>query len=275
MLGGMEHVVAHPRPGTLIFRTWEEGLLLWRLLLERVPLRALAIMPDHLHGILEDTRHRQLLISTLVAFAQARNARRGESGPVWSPGIDAAPVRGGQHVRRTDRYVFLNPARAGLVSDPLGWPLSSYRDWVGLAIPGTREPHPDPEGFHAVISADPAVSVQGSPFPKGRPGDSQPADLSLILAAVSALTRTTLPELRRRGPARTLLLEAARELSGARATDIARFAGVDTGTVYRAAQQRDPRVRMVEQVLGDPRFPALHEGDLRQTAEWKLYRGRR
>lgn len=271
----MEHVVAHPRPGTLIFRTWSEGVLLWRMIVLVVAFRSLVIMPDHLHAVVERTEEKQRLIRRLVAYAQARNAMRGERGPVWSEGIGSTMVHGGEHARRTDRYNFLNPCRAGLVADPLAWPLSSYRDSLGLAIPGVHAAHPDPASLHEYVSSDPSVNVSGTWLPQLPPADAQPPSLEAVRAAVSALTRTTASELRRRGPARSLLLRAAAELTGCSSGRIGRFAGVDPSTVRRAASRNDARVRLVARVVGDERFPLLHEADLRNTASWRRYRGRR
>lgn len=269
----MLHVVAHARPGTLIFRSWPEGMLLWRAIVARVSFRALVVMPDHLHALVRHGKEKGRLVHALVGFAQARNALRGERGPVWTEGIEATPVRGLQHVRRSVRYLHLNPARRALVDDPLAWPLSTHRDCVGLALPAVREVHRDPRRFHEWVSADPSVNPEGTLLPELSALPATDPSLEAIRAAVSALTRTTLTELSRRGPARTLLLCAAREFSEAPPRVIAQFAGVDVSTVRRAAAGGG--LRLVERVLGDPRFPLLHDGDLRRLAAWHPYRHRR
>ena len=258
----MLHVIAHARPGTLIFESWNEGLLLWRSLVKRIAFRALVVMPDHLHALVSNDEEKSRLVHGLVGFAQARNALRGESGSVWTEGIEATPVRESRHVQHLVRDLHLKPSRNGLVDDPLAWPLSTHRDCVGLAIPTAREPHEDPHGFHAWVSADPSADAEGTILPAiSAHGTARPS-LAAIRAAVSALMRVTLGELRRRGAARTLLLRAARELSDAPPREIARFAGVCPSTVRRTFRRKNAGVRLVERVVNDARFFPLQDGDL-------------
>ena len=57
----MYHLVARVHEGKRIFKCWAEGLLLWRMIAARVPLRALIIMSTHLHVIVRSPRERELL----------------------------------------------------------------------------------------------------------------------------------------------------------------------------------------------------------------------
>ncbi len=272
----MLHVVAHARPRTLVFRTWAEGLLAWRTIIGRVPLRALALMPDHVHALVPDEAARARLVRALVAYAQARNARRGERGSVWSEGIEATPVRGEEHVRRSMRYVHLNPVRKGLVDDPLAWPLSTHRDLCGLAIESPVAAARDPARFHAWVSADPSVAPEGTALPGAAPAaPPHPRSWDALRAAVSALARVTVAEITRRGRARSLLLRAARQHGGEPVRTLAGRAAVHRATVYRAGQAVIPALPLVDRVAGDPRFSLLDEGDLRESASWREYRRHR
>lgn len=271
----MLHVVAQARPGTLIFRDWKEGLLLWRALAKQACFHALVVMPDHLHALVKNVKDQQRLVPALVGYAQARNAGRGEHGPVWSEGVKATPVGGIQHVRRSVRYLHLNPTRRGLVKDPLAWPLSTHRDFVGLAIPATRIQVRNPERFHEWVSADPSVKLDGTALPESDllPGAGFPS-LESIRTAVVSLTRRMPEELCRRGAARTLLIQAARELSDARPGVIARFAGVERSSVRRTPAGKIRDLRLVERVLEDSRFFLLQPGDLRREPFLQPYRHR-
>ena len=82
----------------------------------------------------------------------------------------------------------------------------------------------------------------------------------VVLAAVSALTRTPLSAMRRRGPARALFLRAAIELCPrVPHPAIAAMVGVHRNTVLEASRFDDPNVQVVARVLGDPRFAPLHD----------------
>lgn len=91
--------------------------------------------------------------------------------------------------------------------------------------------------FHHYVSADPTVSVEGTDLltvPMGF------VPIERVLVAVSVATRTPAEQvLGARGPARSLFLAAARELSGASSSTIGRFAGV-SGRAVRAHDQRVP-----------------------------------
>ncbi len=271
--GGMLlHLVAHTLPGTVAFRTWVEARALWDRVVPAVPgLVALVLMPDHLH-LLHGADVRRPLAAALSGYARWRNHQRGERGPLFHPVPPPEELVDDDKVRRSIRYVALNPCRARLVADPLAWPFSSYRDSVGLAVPSVRRPDGDPHELHAYVSADPTVDVRGSALPVA---PHQVPTPEAVAHAVSALTRTPLGGLRRRGPARRLFLRAAKALCPCSGRDLARLAGCSDSAVAHAPSALDAEVRLVARVVDDPRFDALFEGDLRATPGWRRYRGRR
>lgn len=265
----MYHLVARSADGRLLFRTWVEGLALWRRVVRRVPgIVAFAVMPDHLHLVhLHDVR--QPLAQVLAGYARWRNRARGERGRVFEPLPAAQRLPDEEHCRRTIRYVHLNPCRARLVRDPLAWPLSTHRDAVGLAaVPAVRQRR-DAQAFHAYVSADPAVEPGGTPLPVPT---ARGCDLDDVVAAVSAVTRTPVEHLARRGPARTLFLRAAAAHcpAVARAAAAARV-GAARSTAFAAAGLVDGSVA---RALHDARFPSLASGDLRGGVGWERYRAR-
>ncbi len=266
--------------GRLLFRSWTEAKALWDIFNARVHHFGLVLMPDHLHALLRDDNQDESLARVMRAYTQWLNRRHGRRGPLFEHGEKPTPISNAQHLERMRRYVHLNPCRKRLVKDPLAWPFSTHRDAVGLVLPGVMRPVANPIRFHAYVSADPSVEVEGTALPTRGPLDATgPIPLEILRAAVSALTRTPEDRLNVRGPARSLLLDAAVELSGLKSARIASALGLDASTVRVHARNGNgpanaAAVRLVATVAGDERFGLLTASDLRETEPWKPYRGR-
>lgn len=262
----MYHLVARGEAGRLLFSDWIEGARLWTVVTAafRRP-AALVLMPNHLHLVVEDDG-RLRLAAALSGYVRWRNARRGESGAVLAPLPPAERIADPQKVRRVVRYVHLNPCRARLGADPLSWPFSTHRDATGFAIPAVGTVRADRARFHAYVSADPTVHVEGTELPSR--AISVPTARE-VLDAVSALTRTPLGPGPVRGAARDLFLRAARALCAEPHAELGALVGVSRRTVLRAPRGADPEVRVVAAVVGDPRFAPLDA----RTLGWA--RGRR
>jgi REP element-mobilizing transposase RayT len=270
----MQHIVAHSVPPHWLIHDWHEALALWSRLLQLGTIIAAAIMPDHLHLVL-----RSLDVAAwygcMSGYARWRNHHRGEPGRlVWLPAPLPEPVRSREHLHRSVRYLHLNPCRDQLVRDPLSWPFSTHRDAVGLGIPGVIATERNPSRFHAIVSSDPSVAVEGTELPYG-PRGMRDHRIEDITAAVSALTRTTLGGLRRSGPGRRLLIEALVALTPLSKRRIARVIGVSAATVSQTPPIPAATLAKLERVLGDPRFGPLHDHDLTRSPAWRRYRQRR
>jgi hypothetical protein len=87
-----------------------------------------------------------------------------------------------------------------------------------------------------------------------------------VAHAVSSLCPVPLAALRRRGPARTAYLRAARVPCDAKLGEIAAPAGCRVAAVRRTVARLDEDVRRVERVVHGPRFWGLLDGDL--PARW-------
>lgn len=245
------------------------------MVLEQVPdPMALCLMPDPLHLLHSRDVHRELGLA-LCAYARHRNHVRGTRGSVWRPQPPPDRVVGRVKERRSVRYVHLNPCRAGLVSDPLAWPWSTHRDRLGLTVSPRVRVSRDPEGFHAYVSSDPTVSVTGTPLPMFQdlvaPGGE---GLDQLRAAVSAVNRVSWLQVGERTPARRSWVRAARCLSPESTLVIAEHVGLTTRAVRYVDDHWAPDVAVLGRVAGDPRFPGLEDGDLRQTSGWRRYRWR-
>lgn len=262
----MLHTARRTLPGTPLFESWREAGVLWRAIVLRVPrIQALTLMPDHLH-LLTPVPVEAALGDALRAYAQWCNHHRGRRGPVFRRRDAPTVARGRVKQRRDLRYIALNPCRARLVGDPLAWPFSTHRDAVGLAVSPARAPVADPLALHQYISADPTVRVTGTELPQPPLWRDGGPDVDTVRAAVSALTRRTLDELERRGPARSLLLRAAVHLCPAPDRSLRASLGCARSTLHDARRRgAGPDVRRVERVLGDRRFFALTDGPWRPS----------
>ena len=133
---------------------------------------------------------------------------------------------------------------------------------VGLAIPLRRAPVQDPKRYHDYVSGDTSVSVLGTALPSTQLDPDPERALPMIWQSVAGLTRSTARALRRRGPARSLFLLAARALTDASTGRIGEFAGVSRRSVTRVPVGRTPALRVVEQVVGDQRLRPVDAVDL-------------
>jgi hypothetical protein len=182
---------------------------------------------------------------------------------IWEPVPDAVKIPNDDHLMRNIRYVHLNPCRAGLVKDPLGWEWSTHLDVTDCIL------HPWPEKktlallfkcsekqlaqkMHSYISSDPTVAVAGSASVKNyKSGDLVRTDTPSILWASALALREDLRITR--GPVRTLAIQVARFLGQSiKYQDL----GMSKSGLNRALRHEVsyPDVLPVLKILSDPRF---------------------
>lgn len=268
----MVHIVLKAREGKLLFHSWYEAAELWWRLCEAFPaVVAMVLMPDHVHIVLPSDQRTQLG-KVASGYARWRNHRRGETGAVFAPQPRAEPIADNLHLQRTVRYIHLNPCRARLVDDPLEWPFSTHRDAVGLAWPAVRRVERDPVWFHAYVSGDPTVSVEGTELPCGSGRLVSPEEAIDATSAVMRIPRSTL--VNERGRSRSLCMAVCRATTSASLRAIGAELGVSATAVRKAGEPPARLRKIVERVLGDVRFEALDGVDLRQRRRWGYYRSR-
>jgi len=262
----LHHVVRTVRY-RLLFRTHEEGLDVWRVVLRVAPFPiALCLMPDHLHLIVErDVR--AALGHALGGLARRRNHQEGRAGPLFAPVPEPQPLADDQKLRTVVRYTHLNPTRARLAPDPLAWPYSTHRDAVGLTVNrvGPRRPA---DAFHAYVSGDPTVALQGTPLPVG----GGPRSIDEVLAGVSAVTRVPLHRLGRDPMARAVAKASLHRLAPLPERALAQLLGISRTTLRASPDVPTDIVRLVDRVAGDPRFPGLDASWLPNGLSWARYR---
>ncbi len=275
---GPVHVVAWSVRGEVLFQFWVEGLWLLRIVCRRVRVLAVTVMPTHVHVVLADRRDVGKLGRALGAWARLRNHLRGGGGRAWRRARFVEEILDEGHLEKVLVYVHRNPVPEGLVRDPLEWPLSTYRDALGLTLRPLVPPLRDPSRHHALVSSGKKVVggivPEGTPFPAGVRGEVRFRD---VVAATCAASGRLPGELRRPGPLRDLLVQLARARTDVPLARVAEWLELHPAQLSRALGRPRPReeVRLVERLLGDPRFALLAERqDLSRLAIWARYRHR-
>lgn len=270
------HFAIRAARGTVLFRNHAEARALWDRLVAAFPrLIALCLMPDHIHLVLPDPDVDHRLPAVLSGYARWRNRRRGEAGAVFGAHDGPKQVPEGDHRRRTIRYVHLNPARKGLVADPLEWPWSTHRDAVGLAFPAAIERRRDRSQFHAYVTADPQVNIVGTELPLLRHEDFSIEQVADTVAGICRVERAALAMDR---AAQRLAVQAAWCRGFRSPLLLADTFGCERTTAWRWTRElvpglgriADPALRACVHTVGDPRIAALPSGDLR--SRWAPYR---
>ena len=137
--GGLYHLTARANVGRVAFQDDGERTE-FLTVLERVvrrcgwSCRAYCLLSTHYH-LLCLTPEADLAAGMQYLngrYAQWANWRRKERGHVFEGRYGAVLVESESHALEVQRYIALNPVRAGLVRDPEDWPWSSLRAVLGL-----------------------------------------------------------------------------------------------------------------------------------------------
>ncbi|HEX4158943.1 MAG TPA: transposase [Rhizomicrobium sp.] len=112
---------------------------------ERYRLLAWAIMPNHVHVLVEQLDGFPLagVVQGWKSFsAREINNRRGAKGAVWAPDYYDRYIRNGLHLTNAIAYIENNPVKAGLVSRAEDWLFSSAtNNDAGGDARGPRKKH--------------------------------------------------------------------------------------------------------------------------------------
>jgi REP element-mobilizing transposase RayT len=89
------------------------------------------VTSNHIHLLVHDTRSDVIAQSMqLIAgrTAQEYNQRKDRQGAFWEDRYHATAIEADEHLHRCLIYIDLNMVRAGVVSDPVEWAHSGYRE---------------------------------------------------------------------------------------------------------------------------------------------------
>lgn len=267
---------------------------LWKRLTATFPEAiSAALMPDHVHckapGTDKDVARQKL--------GRVVNGLRRSSNPgasiEWAPATATDPIDDPLKIARHDRYIALNPARAGLVDDPLAWPWSTYRDVMGCVdspwVPVARLARIlrcPVDGFrvryHRYVSADPSTSVAGTPLPTTQGLARGTQSLGELLAAALAAHRAHPSALKRSSPARRTFISLAVHCGWYQPSLLAELCGISKRTVRWYAERVGPPSEAAWLCLADRRLRAAYEEPIRQllaknrqcNARWSPVPGR-
>jgi len=101
----------------------------------RVQVHAYALMPDHVHLLVEpsdSTGLSRMMQSLGRRYVVSFNRRHGRSGTIWEGRFKASLVEGDEHLLNGQCFIELNPVRSGLASDLLSYPWTSAAHHLGL-----------------------------------------------------------------------------------------------------------------------------------------------
>jgi len=99
-----------------------------------VKVYAYCLMTNHVHLLLAPSKNGALgkLMKRLAGRqTRYRNRLEGRSGTLWEGRYKSSPVDDDGYLLACCRYIELNPVRARMVSAPLDYPWSSYRERIG------------------------------------------------------------------------------------------------------------------------------------------------
>jgi putative transposase len=140
--GGLHHVTAHSNVGRTVFRDDDERAQFLALLELGVTqrgwsCRSYCLLSTHYH-LLVVTPEPDLSLGMQYVngrYAQWANWNRSERSHVFEGRFKSVLVETESHALEVQRYIALNPVRAGLVRKPEDWPWSSFRAVLGWEQP--------------------------------------------------------------------------------------------------------------------------------------------
>jgi putative transposase len=140
--GGLYHTILRGNHRNAIFTTpgdRDEFEYILGHALERFSSRVLAYswMTNHIHAIVQ-VADRPL--GSIVQLAASRYARRYQrriptTGHLFERRYRARLITDTGYLLRATRYIHLNPVNAGMVTDPVAYPWSSHRHYLGAPAP--------------------------------------------------------------------------------------------------------------------------------------------
>jgi len=149
VLGYPLHVIQRGVDRCATFRMKDDYVLYLGLLNELTPrfdceLHAYVLMTNHVHMLLTSRRQdgvSQLMHRLGLRYVQHFNRCHQRTGPLWSGRFKSCVVDSERYLFACQRYIELNPVRAGMVGCAEHYPWSSHRANAGLEPSTMLVPH--------------------------------------------------------------------------------------------------------------------------------------
>lgn len=193
--GGVFHLTARTLRGQRWFtpavRTRTLDVLARAVPASDIRLLAVAVMPNHLHLVVQQGRYRvgRFMQSLLRRIVHLIHREHGLEGPIfWRP-YGYTPCMDPEHARNAIVYTHLNPVRAGLCDDPLGYPWSSHELFITRAE--IAESAMQPEARRLIGLVEPQHALPLFALAANRSSDDLCGDYQRFVAWRLALDRWT------------------------------------------------------------------------------------
>jgi putative transposase len=156
-----QHVIARGVDRQAVFFRAEDYTLYLHALREaanksQCQVHAYVLMTNHVHLLVTPEQKRSLPLMMQAmgrTYVQRLNARYNRTGTLWEGRYKASLVQSEEYLLTCQRYIELNPVRAGMVAAPGDYPYSSYRHHaMGITDP-LLTPHP----LYLGLDTDPAA----------------------------------------------------------------------------------------------------------------------
>ena len=136
--GGVYHVMVRGNRGQDIFFDVQDRSHLYLLMQQGIAryghrVHGFCCMPNHIHFVMQvqATPLSQIMQNLSFRYTRWLNTKQRRSGHVFQGRYKAILVDADPYLLQLVRYIHLNPVRAGLVKDPVDYPWSSHRAYVG------------------------------------------------------------------------------------------------------------------------------------------------
>jgi putative transposase len=106
---------------------------------------AYVLMDNHVHLVCTPSAETSLGAAMQALgrrYVRWFNRRHGRTGTLWEGRYRSSLIEADPYLLACQRYVEMNPVRAGIVGVPADWPWSSHRHHAGLAVDPLVKPHP-------------------------------------------------------------------------------------------------------------------------------------
>ncbi|KAF0215775.1 MAG: hypothetical protein FD174_4021 [Geobacteraceae bacterium] len=261
----------------------QEGIERYRHLVH-----AFCLMTNHVHLLVqvEDVPLSRIMQNVSFRYTRWFNWKHGKSGHLFQGRYKAVVIDSDEYLAELVRYLHLNPVRAGMTKEPLGYAWSSHRAYLGkeaipwvtvdptlssfgklrdvarknfhqFVIEGINEGH-RPE-FHGLAAIDSRL-LGDEPFVESVLAQSEEVSarqvgMGELVDAVCRYYQISANDLKGRthhsSHARAMAAWIALESAGCTITELAKMTGRDLSTLSSRAKRLQVRARKDTQLLAD------------------------